>query len=258
MGHFASYYKSKLSYVWDADFLAFWARTSGTPDTWKVAYNQFFLDLKSANVYDKLDALCLYCGHNESDSRLNIVQNTYNSLAHNSPTFTQKIGFTGNGTSSYLSTGFTPNVGTNKYKLNDASVYVFVENSAAGFYIFGMYGGGGGFTIIPQSGGDEACINSTLDTFSIVGDYIGLVGLSRSASNVVRNRASGYFSNAPTVSTALPTLEYYDLCINFNGSAALFSGNTHSAHIIGSSLTGTQAIDLENAINAFKTNIAAL
>ena len=51
------YFKNKLSYVWDADFLAFWARTTGTPDSWKNAYNLAFIELKNSGLFYKSDVI---------------------------------------------------------------------------------------------------------------------------------------------------------------------------------------------------------
>src|SRR5262249_48812132 len=65
-------------------------------------------------------------------ARLNWVADQYNLTAVNSPTFTTDRGYTGNGTTSNLDTGFNPTVAVGaKYALNNAALSLWCLTEAA-------------------------------------------------------------------------------------------------------------------------------
>jgi hypothetical protein len=94
---------------YDVSALALFARMAVQPDDWhKVAINDLIVALKAAGVWSKLVSLYVLAAHSSQAALLNWLQDAYNCVAINSPTFTTDRGFTPDGSTSYLSTGFNP------------------------------------------------------------------------------------------------------------------------------------------------------
>ncbi|PTQ13717.1 hypothetical protein CLG96_00075 [Sphingomonas oleivorans] len=70
-------------------------------------YDDLIRLLKSASVWAKLDALWLFAAHDTQAALLNLKGSSYGSVPVNSPAFTIDRGYQGNGTSSYLDTGWS-------------------------------------------------------------------------------------------------------------------------------------------------------
>jgi head-tail adaptor len=99
------------------------------------ALDTYVKGLKSAGIWDKLDILYVFATNGDSDfATYNILDPTmFKSTKVNNPTFTTNEGFTGDGSSAYLDTGWNPaNDGVN-YSLGSASygVYVRTNNTLA-------------------------------------------------------------------------------------------------------------------------------
>ena len=72
------------------------------------AGNQLMIDLKDSGAFAKADALGVLASGGGSDSGFALIdwKRLINLTAVNSPTFNDTQGFTGNGTSSYISIGY--------------------------------------------------------------------------------------------------------------------------------------------------------
>lgn len=66
--------------------------------------------LKAAGVWAKLDALYLLAAHDAQAARLNWVSSGFTLAAVNSPGFTADRGYSGDGATSYLDSGFTDGI----------------------------------------------------------------------------------------------------------------------------------------------------
>jgi len=93
--------------------------------------NTLVTDLKSAGVWDKLDALYVFATNGDSDYATLNWRSPSNNEADkvNSPTFTENRGFTG-ATTKYIDTNFQQDQG-NKHKQNDASFGVYTWSDIA-------------------------------------------------------------------------------------------------------------------------------
>jgi hypothetical protein len=123
------------SVSFDADYQAIldYATTQGytLPSiNHQIKQNTLLSSLKTAGVWSKLDTFANFA----TDGSINFALIDWKRLTQytniNSATFTINEGFTGNGTSSYLSTNFNPQIGTNNYALNNASRYIFLFNGS--------------------------------------------------------------------------------------------------------------------------------
>jgi len=120
------------SIAYEAEAAALFARYTTQPGTArKVIINDFIRALKAAGVWAKSDGIYMLNGEDEQSSLLNWKQNLYNLTAVDSPTFTANQGYAGNGTSSYLDTGFVPNTAGGSWVQNSAHMALTNRTSRA-------------------------------------------------------------------------------------------------------------------------------
>lgn len=179
---------------YDTDALAYFARLSVAPGTgFKGLVNNAIVASKAAGLWNtKCDAFYLWCHNNQADALLNLIGNVYNCTISGGLTFTQWSGFTGNGSTGYLDTGFNPTSAPSpKYTLNAAAIIAWcLDNSNTGGYIFGNVGSSN-MTLNPRHSGFSdtirANINSTPgpDQFGDATTSIGMFTLSRTAAGAV-------------------------------------------------------------------------
>lgn len=95
--------------------------------------NQLVLDLKAAGIWSDLDIFYVFATDGDSDfARINwISPGTFTATAVNAPTFTENEGFTGDGSTSYLDTGWIPSTHAVNFTLNDASFFTYINNEIA-------------------------------------------------------------------------------------------------------------------------------
>lgn len=85
------------------------ARFTTPPDNARKALIDTMVGvLKAAGVWSKLDALYIMAAHDSRAARRNWIADAYNLTPTSSPTFTADQGYAGDGSTSYLSTGFNP------------------------------------------------------------------------------------------------------------------------------------------------------
>jgi hypothetical protein len=257
---------AEVSYSDEAETL--FAAFSAEPDaTRKGVIDALIVSLKTASVWDKLDCLWLTAAHDAQAAGINWkVPATFALTVVNSPTFAADRGYTGNGTSSYLSTGFTPSTAGGVYAQNNAHVGVWSRTSAQSGTGVSMGGEGTTNTVSsrlflrntsdvavarlnqgPSGGVGTASLDGS-------GHFVG----RRSASNAValfRNGAS--IGTSTTNSTGLTTVPLYFGAYNDEGVAAGFAPRQHAAAHLGSSLTDQNIADLYAAMLTYMQAVGA-
>jgi len=115
--------------------------------------------LQYAGYWDKFDILYFLQAYDSATARINWKSpGTFNMTAVNSPTFTKDGGFTGNATSAYLATAYTPD-GNLNYQQDNACLGFKIASIATTF-------GAAGKTIAGQAGGTlRININPQLNAF---------------------------------------------------------------------------------------------
>jgi len=240
--------------------LALFARMSPTPSpARKVLINQTIAALIGAGVWTKLDVLQIYAADAQANALLNWISSSYNSTAVNSPTFTADRGFTGDGVSAYLNTGYAASSGP-KWGQNDHSFGRWLRTGP----------GGGGMDLGAYEVGTlkSAYINSnvtgsyiSLDSGTqqlISSSPIGSVTINRSSSGSFDIYKSGTFvSNVSAVSRGGSTLNMYVLAYNFDAVAATFSTNQIGAIYIGQALSAGEISALHTALQNYMTGVGA-
>ena len=129
----------------------------------QLKQNDLLLNLKSSGVWSKLDTFGLFATDGSSDFALIDWKKLSQYTAFNSPTFSTNGGFAGNGTSSYVNSEFSGNLGVN-FTLNSASRFYWIDNRSASTTLEGLDGSSGNNSFNNNS--NSHIINSTNTAFT--------------------------------------------------------------------------------------------
>ena len=202
----------------------------------------------------KMDRLWIHGLSNEIAAKTSFVNPTSTMITGvNSPTFTANIGFTGNGSTSYLNTNFNPATHGLNYTLNTASIFQY-ERAA----ILGTYCGIGeqqSYLFPNLSGSAYFTINNgaSNNTFTVANSK-GFLFADRSSNNLTTCYKNGVFkSTLNNTATNFATHNFYLLAL-LQGGAALYAspGNVALSGIGG---TGINQSNFYNAVQALGTSI---
>lgn len=91
----------------------------------RISQNALLVSLKNAGIWNKLDTFACFVTNGDTNFALIDWKRLSQYTAINSPTFSSNQGFTGNGTSSYISSNFNPVTQGLNYTLNNASRYIY-------------------------------------------------------------------------------------------------------------------------------------
>lgn len=241
------------------------AFTTEPSDADKGYYDTFVGALKAASIWTKIDVLWWLGGPDSQASRINAKDPGNLTLGLvNSPSFTAYRGFTGDGSTSYLTTGYNPSTFGGQYTLNSAHIAIYSRTSAlvaACDMGCRVSASDNQACVFVRSTGDVASFRLNQDaagTGTASTNGSGLFVVRRSASNaeaIFRNGSS--LGTDTTVTDTIPNLAMFIGAINQNGSAALFSSRQYLFACAGSSLTDQNITDLNTAVAAFATSIGA-
>jgi hypothetical protein len=96
----------------------------------KIVINDLIVSLIADGIWAKLDVLWVLAAHDAQAARLNWkTPASFALTAVNSPTFTTDRGYAGNGTTSYLDTGWDPATNGSNYTQNNASFGLWSRTS---------------------------------------------------------------------------------------------------------------------------------
>lgn len=202
----------------------------------------------------KMDRLWIHGLSDSIAARTSFVNpNSTMITAVNSPTFTANIGFTGNGSTSYLNTNFNPATHGVNYTLNNASIFYYERATILGTYcgigeqqsyLFPNLAGSVYFTI------NNGASNNTFT----VANSKGFIFADRSSNTVTTCYKNGSFqSTLSNTATNFATNNFYLLAL-LQGGAALYPspGNVALSGIGG---TGINQSNFYNAVQALGTSI---
>lgn len=209
-------------------------------------------------VMAKLDAFYMPAGIDAQSSLLNWVSTSYNLTAVNSPAFVVDRGYTGDGLTSYLDTGFNPTTAVGaKFTQNSASLGLWsrtnLNNAGAASNDMGNVNA----QITRQgavSGQSVGRANTGSGVLIGAGAYPGDVGWSRTASNVWEGYAQGLDAGGGTdASAAMTNATIRILSVN----ASLFGVNQIASAHIGGGLSAADHLVLKTARQTFLQAIGA-
>jgi len=240
--------------------LALFARMSPTPSpSRKVYINRLISSLVGAGVWSKLDMLQVYAADAQANALLNWVSTSYNASAVSSPTFTADRGFTGNGSSSYLDTGYNASLASG-WTQNSHTFGRWLRSGTAGGTDFGAEDTlnlRGGY-IQSNIGVDNYVTYDSGTTDSQSTSPIGNITVTRSIAGSFDVYKDGVFvTTKSAASRQAANLNMYALCRNLDSVASGFSDSQTMFVYAGAGMTGADILALQNALQAYKTAVGA-
>ena len=172
----------------------------------------------------------------------------------NAPAFVSLEGFTGNGTSSYINTGWVPSTDGVNYTKDDAGFEIYIRtNVDEARYDLGVKGGANWLAIEARAS-DVAYLRMNDDTWSFDAntDSRGFFIGNRTASNVLKLYKNDIEIVAGVgVTTNLPGRPVYILCLNSDGVATGFGTKQVACVSFGASLSGAERTAYKNALETY-------
>lgn len=251
----------------DPDATAFINRLSGTySQSEQDEIHAAFIALKANGIWAVGDAIWLWASDNSTDANLNFKGTDYTSIPVNM-TFIARQGFTGNGSTSYIDSGFNPNAAGGNYSLNSGSVGAYLRiNQQEESLAYGARSTSGGDTrtfLYPRrpSPANEtlSLLNARTSTISnTVTDSRGLFLTSRTASNLTTSyREAGSLGASTEPPRGLVAEEIYFGGYNNVGGLNFSSSNQFAFGFIGGGLSSAQVTALNTIVNDLLTAFGA-
>lgn len=232
-----------------AEARALFARFSVQPtDARKTLVNNLIGSLKTAGVWAKLDAFYMLAAADAQSALLNWVSTSYNLTAVNSPAFVAEQGYTGDGSTSYLETGFNPTTATSPKFVQDSASQVIhsrtnLANAGASSFDMGNVN-----AQIDRQGvvAGQAVGRANTGSGIVIapGAYPGDAGWSRTASNVWEGYAQGLDAGGGTDASVAGTNASFRL-LSVNASS--FGVNQLASANFGSGMTAAEHLALKAA-----------
>lgn len=245
----------------------FLARTTGLDATHQTAYTTLICGLVTDSLWTNIDALWILATQDATTAGLNLKSTSFTLTPTNAPTFTADQGYTGNGTTQCLNTGFSPASSGTAYTQNGASVSAYIRTSRTTSNTFNILGtnptsGTTVFFISPlQSSQFQWSLNGTTFPNAANANAQGFWQVSRTASNAMTVFKNGASFTTNTGASGVLTNMTNTVKLLSNSSAVgacnSFSTDQLAAAHIGGSMSTTDLANLSNRINAFMTTVGA-
>jgi hypothetical protein len=230
------------------------------PDATREGHiNDLIAGLKTDGVWDKLDVLWVLAAHDAQAARLNWkTPASFALTAVNSPTFTTDRGYAGNGTTSYLNTGWDPtNNGVNTLQ-NDAHIAAWNRTSRGTNNSVIAGAQNPQLAIYPRTGSGISGGVHGAGLTAANSDSSGLVMQERTGASATRAYRNGSSLGTGTdTSTGRPSVDVYIGGLNASGSFAVGTTDQCAAVSIGGSLNTTLALALYNRLQTYMTAVGA-
>ena len=219
--------------------------------------NDFVIELKDAGIFGSFDCLYLLMMHADQPSRVNLANPGTDTLVKNgSPTFSANSHWVG-GSSAYLKTTTTADNFT-QFTQDDACMGIWCNNSinenidSVGYQTNDT-------EIRPYSGG--YCYQMLNGSYSFAeaarsqSNSIGLSMITRVSSSAGAHYRDGTKQGASYSNTSgAPPASVFKICGGILGTSTA----QLSFACIGASLSDTEASDLYDAVDNYRTGVAAL
>lgn len=215
-------------------------------------------DLQTAGVWAKLDVLYVHAAAASQPARLNWIARQNDLTAFNSPTFTVDRGYTGDGVSTYLSSGYNPFLGGVKFTQNSASINVWIGTDQTSSAVRDC-GASSRSTINSRSSTTLAfnTNNATVQSVTLPANTaVGFSGWSRESSVLTRAYKTGIQRGADNTqaSSALITGTCTVLATT---SAVGFTTRRSQSTSFGQSLSAAEQLAYYNAMQTYMTAVGA-
>jgi hypothetical protein len=234
------------------------ARMTGAPSEARAGLiDALVRALKAAGVWGKLDMLHVLAAHDEQAARRNWVADAYNLAAVNAPGFVADRGFTGDGTTAYLDTGFQPGVSAGAHaRQDDNHLGLWCRNNVSGT---GIDIGSTNHSINANNAGNLSTRDMAVTTNTVgAGTSIGHSLVSRGGSTgYSRYKNGASLGDATQASAAAIALNLFVGCRNAGGVAGGFSARQIAVAHAGAALSAGEAAALYAALGVYLTAVGA-
>lgn len=247
-----------LGGAYASEALALFARFTTQPTTTRrTLINNLVVSLKAAGVWTKLDALYVMAAADAQAAQRNWVADAFNLTPTLAPTFTADQGYTGDGATSYLDTGFNPTTATApKFVQDSAHLGVWTRSDP----IIGSGGeiGNNNAEIRAEISGagpytTSSRLNaSSTDTFATVPTLLKHTVISRSLSTGYDGYKNGASLGSATRTSAAPSNNSMLVCRTPVGG---YSQAQIAAAHIGANLTAAEVLAFYNALNTYLSGV---
>jgi hypothetical protein len=229
--------------------------------------NELIAGMKVDGNWTKLDRLAILATEQQAQAKVYLNSPSSTAISEvNSPTFTAKRGFTGNGSSSYLNANYTPSSGT-KLLQDDACAGVYCRtNSLATVTDLGSISASPTIRLYLQirrtnttddwwiSGMNANTDNSGVKITNT--NSAGFHTIVRTVSTEFTSQRNGSSLGTSTVtSNGRPSVTMYICALNNNGTAAGFSARQIAAALMGAGSINQS--NLNTRITNYMTRIGA-
>lgn len=269
----AAIYVPPSSVCADVDGSAFIAAANITDATQRGAICTLVTSLKAASLWTGMDAIYPFVGGNALSHSYNLRNPSKYQISWTGGVTHDASGITGDGTSGYGNTGFTPSTAAGNWTLNSASEGVYSRTATlvsvppGEFYgLIGMgddAGGGsaglGGINLANFQVGIFG-LNSTSTSFTPCANFHGTYVVSRHAApNQDLYAPDGTSATQANASTTLPVFPFYILAHNEYDGMTTSPINLAAFNLafafMGSGLTAGQVATLKGIILAFQNTL---
>jgi hypothetical protein len=242
-----------------AAFLARATNVTNTAD--KTNYDTLITGLVNDGVWAKLDALYIFATVDRTTALLNLVGTSFSPLTENGTVnFSAAHGYTGDGSTFYLDTGWTPSSGGSIFALNSAHLgaYNLTSDTVSGANVpIGSNDGSGNQSVIylqPTFGHMTGYMNGSSGVLLSAGNAQGYWIDSANSTTLGMSQNGGAMTTIAATPGGLPTTKLLIFATTTTGGApGNFLGDQLSAVHFGSYLTNTDIANLSNRINTYMT-----
>jgi hypothetical protein len=223
--------------------------------------NTLIVGLKSDGIWSKLDRLWLLAAENQQ-SALTDIKATALATAVNSPTFAPDVGFTGDASSKYIDTGYTPSTDGVAYTLNSCHLSIWTAVFGSG----GKVLAGSRNASIGNSGiydyyyGDFTHI-FTMNDASSSSPTVPVLGSGWTLGTRTGASARAFYVNGgnkttdTTSSAAIAVDPVYILAINGSGFVSFQDDSTISAVSLGGGLSDANAANFYSRLSVYMNQV---
>jgi hypothetical protein len=257
----AAVYHASQEAANDTDAQAYFDAVSLTDTAYTAPINTFVLALKAASIWTKFDRLWLMA-NKDATAALTCIKSLSAATPQNAPTFAAGQGYTFNGSTQYIDSGWSPDDGPS-FALNSASYGCFVRTSSASGVEIPIGTADNASNIcqllfgFPDANSFYATVNS-VDALTITAAHSGRTGLwqmNRSAAGAAEGYKNGASVDTGTTAAGLvATSNFFVGAFNSGGAINFFTGQI-SAAFAGNSFDATQAAAFDTAFDTLKASI---
>jgi hypothetical protein len=243
------------------------ARLDGTENT--SALTTLICGMVTDGTYSMLDTLYVFATSNTSNAVKNLAtSSSFNLTANGTISFTANAGYTGDGSTGYFTTGYTPSTSATNYTLNSA-FYGFCDLSSR----VTTHGGGmmgvedlstnSNYYILYNTGGNLWTLNDATFPSAANATSLGAWYVTRVASTGTvawLNGSSWSTAGSAATSTALPNIAMYVLAYNFQNTQIRTGAPDQIAYVFwgGGITSGNVATTVSNLRTRLQTYLTAV